>query len=117
VSQFWQYPQWKSHPSIPNVRVSETWQGVKERLLLGGIALQRRDVAGGDVERAIPVEADLADPPAGRFTRQRCPQAKQRTAWIGKLLDQLPLTDPCVQGLSERRRSTVRGRLRVSGTR
>src|SRR5437899_2794910 len=36
-------------------------KGVEERLLLGGVALQRGHIAGRRVEGAVPVEADLAD--------------------------------------------------------
>src|SRR5439155_14889081 len=48
-------------------------QGMEERLLLCRIALQRRDIAGGDVERAVLVEADLADPSASRLDEAAVP--------------------------------------------
>src|SRR5207237_8104922 len=80
-----------------------------ERLLLGGIAVQRRDVAGRHVQRAVLVEADLADPTASGLDEAAVPAGEAAHRVVGKLLDQLPLADPRVQRLREGGRPAVRG--------
>src|SRR2546430_9884169 len=81
---------------------------MKERLLLGRIALQRRDVARGDVERPVPVETDLTNPPAPGLHEAAVAAGETAHRVIGKPLDQLPLADPRVQGLSQGGRPAVR---------
>src|SRR5213076_1136430 len=84
-------------------------EGVEERLLLGRIALQGGDVAGGDVQRPVLVEADLADPPAPGLDEATVPAREAAHRVVGKPLDQLPLADPGVQRLGEGRRPAVPG--------
>src|SRR5437016_4805634 len=85
------------------------WERMEERLLLGGIALQRRDVAGWHVQRAVLVEADLADPTASGLDEAAVPAGEAAHRMVGKLLDQLPLADARVQRLGEGGRPAVRG--------
>src|SRR5437879_12425397 len=82
---------------------------MEERLLLSGIALQRRHVAGRHVQRAVLVEADLADPTASGLDEAAVPAGEAAHRMVGKLLDQLPLADPRVQRLGEGGRPAVRG--------
>src|SRR6266540_2593272 len=82
---------------------------MEERLLLGRVALQRRDIAGRDVQRAVLVEAHLADPPASGLDEAAVPAGEAAHRVIGKLFDQLPLADSRVQRLGEGGRPPVGG--------
>src|SRR5207249_9237699 len=82
------------------------WERMEERLLLGGIALQRRHVAGRHVQRAVLVEADLADPTASGLDEAAVPAGEAAHRVVGKLLDQLPLADPRGGADREDRKST-----------
>src|SRR2546421_944726 len=89
------------HPEGERVRARE---GVEERLLLGGIALQGGDVSGGRVQGAVLVEAHLADAAAPRFDETAVPagEAANRAAPVRQPLDQLALAHPGVERLRER---------------
>src|SRR5213594_752467 len=87
-------------------------EAVKERLLLGGIALQCGDVAGGDQERAVAVEADFADPPAGGLDEATVPAREAAHRAVRELLDQLAFPDAGVEHLRERSGTAVRGVVR-----
>src|SRR5205807_1154792 len=77
-------------------------EGVEERLLLGRVALQRRDVSDRDVQRAVLVEADLTDaaPPRPHQAAVAAGEAAHGAAL--DLLDQISCPHTRVQGLGER---------------
>ncbi len=90
------------HPECERVGAGER---VEERLLLGGVALQRGHIAGGRVERAVPVEADFADAASPRFDQAAVAAGETphhpapHPIRFGHALDQLALADSGVERL------------------
>src|SRR3989442_2150974 len=85
---------------------------VEERLLLGGVALQRRDVARGDIQGAIAVKADLANPPPPRSHEAAVTAGEAAHGAALEPFHQLSRARTRVQGLGEARRSAVWGVMR-----
>jgi hypothetical protein len=80
VSQFWQYPQWKSQPSIPNVSVSLPGRQWKNGFFSVGSHCSAATYPAGANSVPSLLKRTLQMPRRPGFTRQRWPHAKQRTA-------------------------------------
>src|SRR3989442_1401740 len=88
---------------------------MKERLLLGGIARRGGEVARRHEERAVAVEANLADPPASRLDEAAVAAREAAHGAVRELFDQLPFAHARVEDLGERRRAAVGRVVRQEG--
>ena len=103
VSQFWQYEQWKSQPSIPKVSVRGAGQEVEERLLLHGVGLQRGHVAAGHHQLAAAVEAHLAHAPQPVGDQAAVAAGVAAHLVVGQALIELALHSVCVEDIGQSR--------------
>jgi hypothetical protein len=89
------------HPERQRVAAGEA---VEERLLLGGIALQRGDVACRREERSFLIESDLADAAAPGLDEAAVAAGKAADRPAVELLDQLGFLDTRIERLRQRLR-------------
>jgi hypothetical protein len=92
------------HSERERVAARET---VEERLFLGGVGLQRRDVAGRSQQRPFLIEAHLADAAAPRLHEAAMPAGEAAHRAVREALDQLGFANPRIQDLGERGRAAV----------
>src|ERR1041385_1629061 len=78
------------------------WVGVKERLLLNGIALHSADVSPRDIQLAALVEADFTDPSLALRNWTAMPAGKTTNTIAFNRLVEFAFAHPPMQNFGER---------------